>query len=182
MQTPEAFIVGYSPVRAAGRVAKAESLMRRAVLSLVIFLVVSVGLWLWLRGELSTGQILLGFVPAAVVVLGFLVWRWVELRAARKSLQVVPAGEALRIDHHGIHADGSRTPVAFDWTGLSEISVTGRRLGVGPDLTLRNAQTEWKVPVSYLDTLPGTIDSAIRAYSGGRRGLDLSGMDSIWGE
>lgn len=182
MQTPEAFIVGYSPVRAAGRVAKAQSLRKRAWLSVAIYAAISVALWFWLRDQLSTPQILLGFIPTALIVLGFLVWRYVELRAARQSLGSVPAGEAVKIDHHGIHVGGSGTPQQFDWVSLQEIGVSGRRLGAGPNLTLTSAQTTWTVPVSFLDTLPGTIDSAIRAYSGGRRSLDLSGMDSIWGE
>lgn len=182
MQTPEAFIVGYSPVRAAGRVAKAQSLRKRAWLSVAIYAAISVALWFWLRDQLSTPQILLGFIPTAVIVLGFLVWRFIELRSARQSLGSVPAGEALKIDHQGIRVDGSGNPQQFDWAALQEISVSGRRLGAGPALSLISAQSTWKVPVSFLDTLPGTIDSAIRAYSGGRRTLDLSDMDSIWGE
>ena len=182
MQTPEAFIVGYSPVRAAGRVAKAQSLRKRAWLSVAIYVAISVALWWWLRDQLSTWQILLGFIPTAAIVLGFLVWRFLELRSARRSLGKVPAGEALKIDHAGIHVDGSGAPRSFDWASLQEVSVSGRRLGAGPDLSLTGGQGVWKVPVSFLDTLPGTIDSAIRAYSGGRRSLDLSGMDSIWGE
>lgn len=182
MQTPEAFVVGYSPVRAAGRVAKAQSLRKRAWLSVALYVAISVALWFWLRDQLSTWQILVGFIPTAAIVLGFLVWRFLELRAARRSLGSVPAGEALRIDHRGIHVDAAGAAQQFDWAHLHEISVGGRRLGAGPDLSLTGAQQTWKVPVSFLDTLPGTIDSAIRAYSGGRRSLDLSGMDSIWGE
>ena len=182
MQTPDAFVIGYSPVRAAGRVAKAESWVRRAVWSVVIYIVISVALYIWLRNDLSTWQVLLGFIPSAAIVAGFVIWRYTELRSARKSLARVPAGEALRIDHEGIRVDGSGSPQQFGWPGLSDISVAGRKLGAGPDLHVRGEQSDWKVPVSYLDTLPGTIDSAIRAYSGGRRGLDLSGMDSIWGE
>ncbi|MGA4668992.1 hypothetical protein ACPCG0_04200 [Propionibacteriaceae bacterium Y1923] len=182
MQTPEAFVVGYSPVRAAGRVAKAESMRRRAWLSTAIYAVIVGVLWYWLRYTASTWQILLGFIPTALIVIAFLVWRYVELHSARKSLGTVPAGEALRIDHTGIHVDATGSAQTFEWSGLQEISVTGRRLGAGPDLGLTSTNGSWKVPVSFLDTLPGTIDSAIRAYSGGRRSLDLSGMDSIWGE
>lgn len=186
MQTPEAFLVGYSPVRAAGRVAKAESLVRRGLWSVGIYAVLTVVLWFVFRTQLSIGQFLLGGIPAAVIVLGFLVWRYLELRSARRSLGRVPAGEAMRIDHQGVHVDegtqGQGAEKLFDWAGLSDLRVAGSKLGAGPDLTVEHRDGEWKVPVSYLDTLPGTIDSAIRAYSGGRRGLDLSGLDSIWGE
>lgn len=185
MQTPEAFIVGYTPVRAAGRVARAESLMRRALLSIVLYVAISVGLWFWLRHELSLGQVLIGGIPSAAIVLGFVVWRWLELRSARKSLAAVPAGQALRIDHRGITVDaGKQTDGArsYDWTGLSALRAGGTRVGPGPQLIVEHAQGKWAVPLSYLDTLPGTIDSAVRAYSGGLRGLDLSGLDTLFGE
>lgn len=186
MQTPEAFIVGYTPVPAAGRVAQAESLMRRALLSVVIYMVLAVVMWIFLREQLGLRAFLLGGVPAAVIVLGFVVWRFLALRSARSALGRVPAGEALRIDHRGVHvdgtADGSRTPATFAWSSISDIRAGGKRTGAGPDLVIEHPGGQWSVPLSWLDTLPGTIDSAVRAYSGGRRGLDLSGMDSIWGE
>lgn len=190
MQTPEAFIVGYSPVRAAGRVARAESLMRRAVLSVAIYLGISAIVWWTTRNQISFTQFLWGGVIGAVLVLGFIIWRWVELRSARRSLGRVPAGEAVRIDHRGLHLDGDaepgshdgRVPTTFDWSGLKDIRAAGTKVGAGPNMVIEHQEGAWEVPLSYLDTLPGTIDSAIRAYSGGRRGLDLSGLDSIWGE
>ncbi|MGD7733064.1 hypothetical protein ACQCX5_08885 [Propionibacteriaceae bacterium G57] len=189
MQTPEAFVVGYSPVPAAGRVARAESLMRRAGLSVVIYIVITAGLYWWLRDQLSLWQVLLGGIPSAALVLAFVIWRWVELRAARKSLGRVPAGEAVRIDHRGVRVgDGTSDPIWFEWPAMSDIAVAGRKIGAGPDLIVNGTfpngggHQTWKVPISYLDTLPGTIDSAVRAYSGGRQGLDMSGMDSIFGD
>lgn len=189
MQTPEAFIVGYTPVRAAGRVARGESLMRRALWSVLIYVAITVGLWFWLRDQLTLTQVLLGGIPSAVIVLGFVVWRWVELRSARRSLASVPAGEALRIDHRGLAVragsnggEGADQPKFFDWTGLSALRAAGSRVGTGPNLLVEHAQGAWSVPLSYLDTLPGTIDSAVRAYSGGLRGLDLSGLDTIFSE
>lgn len=158
--------------------------MRRAGLSVVIYLAITIGLWLWLRDQLSLGQILLGAIPSALLVTGFVIWRYLELRSARRSLAQVPAGEALRIDHRGVHASngGGDQATTYDWAGLGALRAAGKKVGAGPQLIVEHAQGQWQVPLSYLDTLPGTIDSAVRAYSGGRRGLDLSGMDSIWGE
>lgn len=160
--------------------------MRRALWSLGIYLVVSVVLWLWLRSQLTLTQVLIAGIPSAILVLAFLVWRWLELRSARRALGKVPAGEALRIDHRGVHVDGEgggeRASRSFDWAGLSDLRAAGSKVGNGPDLVVEHREGSWTVPLSWLDTLPGTIDSAIRAYSGGRRGLDLSGLDSIFGE
>ncbi|MBO0812963.1 MAG: hypothetical protein J2P23_13085, partial [Microlunatus sp.] len=34
-----------------------------------------------------------------------------------------------------------------------------------------------EVPMEQLKVLPATLDSTVRAYSGGRHGLDLSALD-----
>lgn len=184
--SPGAFVVGYSSVPAAGRVARAQANLRRSYLSIVIFVVLSVVSWLLLKGTISFGQWLLGGIPALVLVLAFVVWKLLDLRAARASLRRVPAGHALQIAHQGItvSADpsGRTQPQLLDWARLGDIRAAGSKLGAGPDLVIEHPDATWTAPLSYLDQLPGTIDSALRAYSGGRRGLDLSGLDSIWSD
>jgi hypothetical protein len=64
------------------------------------------------------------------------------------------------------------------WGDVSEFAVLGSSIGAGPVVRLIDAAgNRWEVPVSWLDSLPGTIDSAARAWSGGRTGLDVSGLD-----
>lgn len=64
------------------------------------------------------------------------------------------------------------------WSEVAEFSVLGSSLGAGPVVRLVDSEGHrWEVPVSWLDALPGTIDSAARAWSGGRTGLDVTGLD-----
>ncbi|WP_257478223.1 hypothetical protein [Acidipropionibacterium jensenii] len=64
------------------------------------------------------------------------------------------------------------------WPEVAEFAVLGSSLGAGPVVRLVDSGGHrWEVPVSWLDALPGTIDSAARAWSGGRTGLDVTGLD-----
>lgn len=68
----------------------------------------------------------------------------------------------------------------MSWDDLDRFAVQGTGLGEGPALVVTDrAGHRWQVPVSWLDERPGAIDSAALAWSGGRRRLDVTGLDSF---
>ncbi|WP_203568181.1 hypothetical protein [Aestuariimicrobium ganziense] len=177
MQTPEAFVVGHSTVSSAGRVARSQAMLKRTFFSLALFLGIVVVLQFVSDQGWTARSILVSLIPGLVIWAAFLVWRLVSLRSARADLARVGSGEAFRIDHAGIHLADSGQVVG--WGQISELKAEGSLRGAGPLLVLDHAGGRYQVPLSFLDTLPGTIDSALRAYSGGRRGLNLSNLDSL---
>ena len=63
------------------------------------------------------------------------------------------------------------------WEQVAAVVGRGRSLGRGPSLVVtRHDGPAWSVPLSFLDAQAGTIDNAIRVFSGGRKGLDISGL------
>ncbi len=178
MQTSEAFVVGYSPVATAGRVARARSRLKGNFISLGLLVAVGVVLWFTSNQPDRVRYIATTMSIGAVIWVGYLVWRLLSLRAARKDLARVPSGEALRFDHQGIRTADPALTIA--WPQVVEVRAAGRTTGAGPDLQIEYAGGSYAVPLSFLDAMPGSIDSAMRAYSGGRRGLNLSALDNTF--
>jgi hypothetical protein len=87
---------------------------------------------------------------------------------------------ALRIDPLGLVLDEPAGPVRVPWDMVRGIDAKARSLLPGPQLRVHRAGApDWLVPMSYLDCMPGTIDSAIRSHTTDRRCLDLSALDRI---
>lgn len=180
MQTPEAFVVGFNPVASATRVAKAQSQVKWSMWMLVPYLGLGV-VYYWLGsgpGRMKT--VVTALVVSFVIWAAFLVWRIVNLRLARAALAKVGSGEAFRIAHAGLVIAESGEQIA--WGDIAEVKAVGRPAGAGPELLVRHRGGEYRVPLSFLDAMPGSIDSALRAYSGGRRGLDLNELDSVFSQ
>ena len=94
----------------------------------------------------------------------------------------MPQGNALRVDPLGMIVDDLHLgPQRITWPAINLIG--GRPHGQlpGPELVIgRPGQPAWTVPFLYLDVMPGTIDSAIRAHTQDARNLDLSPMDKLY--
>ena len=180
MQTPEAFVVGFNPVASATRVAKAQSQVKWSLWMLVPYVGFGAVYW-WLgSGPGRVRTVIISLVVSFVIWLAFLIWRLVNLRLARAALARVGAGEAFRISHSGITIAESGEQIA--WGDLAEVKAIGRPAGAGPELLMKHRGGAYQVPLSFLDAMPGSIDSALRAYSGGRRGLDLNELDSVFSQ
>lgn len=177
MQTPEGFIVGHSTVSSASRVARSQGALRRTFLSLLVFLGIVAVLQLVSADGWTMRSVLVSLVPGLVIWAAFLAWRLVSLRSARADLARVGTGEAFRIDHQGIRL--ADTGEVIGWGDIREFKVDGSARGAGPLLVLEHTRGRHVVPLTFLDTLPGTMDSALRAYSGGRRGLNLANLDQV---
>lgn len=168
-------VIGYNPMPATQRVAHFRAMIRSRLIWFALAIVICVGIFLWQRDNLDP----LSTVALFVMGLGFsAVWVVIAVvgyLAAKRSLDSIGTGTAVVVDRQGIEVSGARTP----WTDVAKVGTSRGRLGVGPDLVVTDtAGTGRNVPLSYLDTLPGTLDSAIRAYSAGRQWLDTSGLDN----
>jgi hypothetical protein len=180
MQTPEAFVVGFNPVASATRVAKAQSQLKWSLWMALPYAALGV-VYYWLGsgpGRMTT--VISSLVVSFVIWVAFLIWRIVNLRVARAALSKVGAGEAFRISHSGLTLAATSEQIA--WHDIAELKAVGRPAGAGPELQVKHRGGTYQVPLSFLDAMPGSIDSALRAYSGGRRGLDLGELDSVFSQ
>ena len=168
-------VIGYNPMPATQRVAHFRAMIRSRLIWFALAVVICVAIYVWQRQHLDG----LSTVALFVMGLGFsAVWVVIAVvghLAAKRSLDSIGEGTAVTVDRDGIELAGARTP----WTQVAKVATARGRLGMGPDLLVTDAAgTSRTVPLSYLDTLPGTLDSAIRAYSSGRHWLDTSGLDN----
>lgn len=191
-------VVAFNPVPAAGRVARHQATRLRLALEALVVVVVGALIWAVSRKSFNVGTLLGMLLSWLVLFLILFVIQSLRLRSARKALLTIDEGTALRIDPAGVavrrslrDTRGSRagfSDVATDprepeldlvaWDGVSRLAVLGTSMGAGPVLRVEDdAGHRWEVALSWLDALPGTIDSAVRAWSGGRQGLDASALD-----
>jgi len=93
----------------------------------------------------------------------------------------VPVGNALRVDPLGLVIDDLRGPRRVTWTEQPAIAGRQRSNVPGPELVVGGQrQPPWQVPFMYLDVLPGTIDSAVRAATQNARTLNLAPLDRMF--
>lgn len=192
--------VAYNPVPAAGRVARHQATRLRLALQALVIAAVFALIWAIARNSFDLGTLMGMLISWLVVFIVLFTIQNLRLQAARKDLLTINEGTVLRLDSIGVamrreqrvaarageHGgfEGIRThpqDAALDlvrWGDVSEFAVLGSSMGAGPVVRLiDSAGHRWEVPVSWLDSLPGAIDSAARAWSGGRTGLDVSGLD-----
>lgn len=172
------FVVGFNPVPAANAVATQGSRLRRSLLWTLFGVALWSGLWFWRRG--SVGSIAWLVAGYGVSVLWLLV-QLVRLLLARRHLAMIGTGPALEAAPRGLRLhslDGTVTEL--DWAQVRALTTAGRKFGVGPQMVVRTETGPvWRVPLSFLDALPGTIDGGVRACSAGRFGLDLRRLDAL---
>ncbi|MGB3955984.1 MAG: hypothetical protein WBL05_12000 [Brooklawnia sp.] len=173
-------MVSYSPVAMAQRAARLRSLLFRQWLGVVISAVISVVWWLIFKPE--PDSLLFWLLIAAVAwSLGRVLTTIVKLRRARKTTARVPLGPAFQIDNQGLVLSTVPEGERVDWSQVSRIQGRNKVFNPGPRLEFAwGPDRAWSVPIIVLDAPPGVIDSALRAFSLGRFGLDLSKVDEIW--
>jgi len=104
-----------------------------------------------------------------------------RLTNAALLLARLPVGNALRVDPLGMVVDDPLGgPQRVTWADVYLITARARQSLPGPELVIgRAGHTDWSVPFMFLDVLPGTIDSAIRAHTMDAWELDLNPLDKI---
>jgi hypothetical protein len=166
-------VVGYNPLPAAERVAHYQGLVRSRLIWLGIGVVLLLLLWFWMRDQLDAAQTIWMFVIGLAFSGIWLVLAIVLYFSAKRGLDRINAtqGYAIRVDPQGIEVAGKTVA----WPEVAAIATVRRGLRGQPQLTLRDtAGVTSSVPITFLDTLPGTLDSAIRAYSRGSQWIDTS--------
>ncbi len=168
-------VIGYNPMPATQRVAHYRAMIRSRVIWFGVAVVICLALWFWQRSNLDLWSTVALFVMGLGFSAVWVVFAVVQLQAAKRSLGSIGDGTAVVVDRDGIEVAGTRTA----WACVAKVATARGRLGVGPDLVVTDtAGATVSVPLSYLDTLPGTLDSAIRAFSAGRHWLDTSSLDN----
>ncbi len=168
-------VVAYNPMPAAERVAHYQGVLRSRLIWLGVGVVVLLGIWFWQRQVLTTVQTVLLFVLGLSFSGVWAIIAAVLYGKAKRQLAEVNRieGSAMRIDGQGITVSDR----LIAWPQVGKISTARGALGAGPVLTISDLSgSSQTVPLAHLDALPGTIDNAIRAFSGGRHWLDTSGL------
>lgn len=172
---PDELVVNFNPIPAAERVANYHGMMRSRAIWFGVALVLCLVLYVWQRDSLSVVSTVLLFVVGlggSLVWLGFAVVMW---QLCRRSLRALGEGVAVRIGRQGIEV----TDRFVAWDQIERVSTQRGPICVGPRLTVvERGRSAYLVPLTYLDALPGTLDSALRAYSGGRVSLDVTHLDN----
>lgn len=177
-----AFVTSFSPVPMAQTVANLRRGLRAAIFSTLISLAITA--FIWWRSRPVEGTLF--WVLIAFIVLALLnpIITLVRIWRANRILTKVGQGAALRIDPAGLvltNADGyQRVP----WDQVDAVTSKLQHRLPGSSLVVRRRgdtkKTSWRVPFAFLDTLPGSIDSAVRAHTSGETTLDLRPLDRVF--
>ncbi|MDR0990012.1 MAG: hypothetical protein LBL92_01400 [Propionibacteriaceae bacterium] len=169
------FQVAYNPVSAAQRVAHYTGLVSSRLLWLGVAVVICVVFWLVNGSSLGRVGTLALFGAGLGYSIIWLVMALIGLFRARRVLASFVPGVAVRINRWGVDIHGAALP----WSDITAVSARQRRLSAyGPDLAVESRQGQRRsVPWLFLDTLPGSVDAAIQAYTNGTQRLDISRLD-----
>ena len=170
-------LLPYDPTLLAGTVRGRRRRLVARCISLGVSLALLGGIYAWQHRSIDaqggaywvfTGVVLaLSVIPLLVVLIGFL--------RSRAELRALPAGIAVRMGRPGVVVG-----TAFArWDEVAALEVVPGGPGRADRLRLRTTSgTVGLVPLDQVVVPPATLDSTARAYSGGRRGVDLSRLDN----
>jgi hypothetical protein len=169
----EELLVSYDLERVAEKAERRRRLFRSRLISLLITIVVVVGFGIWLR---SQGQPA-GLWLSALIILLSGAWAGVTFwifRRARRDLADLAPGTAVRVDRRGIEVAG----LAAGWADVASVATIKAGIGRSPrlQLCLLDGRTA-SLALDQVTVLPATLDSTVRAYSGGRHGVDLTALE-----
>lgn len=173
------FVVGFNPVPMANQVATLGLRLRSSILWTLVGAGIWTALW-WTQRERWGSPWLL--VAGYGVSLVLIIVTALRLLNARRNLSRIGRGAALEATRQGLRLHTLEGAVLdLEWDQVRVLKASGLKVGAGPELVVEAVQGKvWSMPLSFLDALPGTIDGGVRAMSGGRHGLDLSGLDAIF--
>ena len=168
---PEQLLIGFNPSSAMNRVLNARRMIPRRVIWLIISVIVCGFLWIWLRRGLSPlfAAIFFGIgIAYSVISLILAIVAW---NNAKDIYASITPGVAVAVDRNGCWLQG----IGMAWPEISRIHITPGRFGrlASLDITRLDGMVS-SIPLPDLDVMPGTIDAAIRSYSGGKQHIDIS--------
>jgi len=167
--------IHYNPMPAAERVAHYSGLVRSRTAWLAIAVALCLVFWVFQGSALGPTATLALFGAGLGYSLIWLAMALIGLGRARRVLRSIGQGIALRLSHWGIDIHGATLP----WSSVTAVVARRHRLSAyGPDLAVETADGRRRtLPWLFLDTLPGSVDAAVRAYTAGARRLDVSRLD-----
>lgn len=166
----EALQVGFNPVPAAERVARWSAIIHSRLIQLGVVGAILVALWFLKRSWLETFWYLalITIVLGVAWILGATALWWL----AKRDLAALPEGPAMTIGRDGVTARGEHTP----WSDVTALRTRAQGPWRSPLLLVeRRTGAPVRLPLDYLDRTGGELDNAVRAYSQGRLGVDLTG-------
>lgn len=180
VQPDAGMLVSYSPVAMAQRAAGIRKRLDRTTIMGVISLLITGAFYFFIRPEPSSAFFWL-LIASAVYTVTNIIVKFVQLKRASKATAQVPLGPAFQIDDDGLVASTVPEGERIGWDRITSIAGLDKLFSPGPRLEVRwDQDRSWSVPIIVLDAPPSSIDSALRAFSLGRFGLDLSSVDDIW--
>jgi len=168
---PEQLIIGFNPMAAANKVAYLGSQIRSRLIWLGVSIVLCIVIWRW-QAEVVSGEVigwLFGIgIAYSLIYLLIGIFNW---QRAKSALAAISPGVAATVDRQGIWMQGT----GMAWPQIAKVAITPGRFGGSPNLVVRRVDgPAVDISLALLDALPGTIDTAVRAYSGGAQSLDTS--------
>ncbi len=165
--------VYYADGLAERHLARARSLLLWRLGSMVLGIALAGGIW-YLWPEQFGGWapwIILVSAASGLISVGFSV---VQLLRVRRDADLARPGLAIGLNRDGMLI-GQRWLV---WPEVGSVVVRPGSLGGSTTLvaTGRDRSTS-RVPLDYTDTMPATLDAAVRVLSSGRAWVDLSRLD-----
>jgi hypothetical protein len=168
-------LVPYDPGPLTAKVARRKALVRSRIISLVITVAVMIAVYLWQRDQLhGTGFVIVYSIVLGTPVVWLVVVSIMYVRARGALRRLVP-GVAIRVAPPGIEVGGLGAP----WSQVASVAAVKPGPGKGPVLRLTLVDgRQSSVPFEQVTAFPATLDSAVRAFSASRHGVDLSALDN----
>ncbi len=165
--------VYYRPDLVGGQVRRARSLLVWRIGSTLVSAALIGAAWYFLPEQFgSWGPWMLGVSVATGVVTT--VWSLIQFLRVRADARIAQPGLAIGLNRQGMLI-GERW---FPWPEVGSVIVKPGALGSSTSLvTTDRAKGTGVVPLDYTDTMPATLDAAVRVLSAGRAWVDLSRMD-----
>ena len=165
--------VYYRPDLVLGRVKRARSLLvSRVVSMLVSAALVGAGWYFWPDQFGSWAPWMIGISVATGLVTSAV--SLIQFLRVRSDARIAQPGLAIGLNRQGMLV-GQHW---FPWPEVDSVVLKPGVLGASSALvTTDRARGTGLVPLDYTDTMPATLDAAVRVLSAGRAWVDLSRMD-----
>ncbi len=166
--------VYFRPELALGTYRQARTMLAWRLGSMVLSIGLVASAWYaWPDQFGSWGPWLIGMSAISGIV-GSLV-SLIRLLRARRDVRLAQPGLAVGLNRDGMLIAQRWLP----WSEVGEVRVVPGGMGGSAALvaTGRDRSTSPRVPLDYTDTMPASLDAAVRVLSAGRAWVDLSRLD-----
>ena len=168
-------VVSYDPGPLTEKVARRRRLIRSRLFSLGITIALLALIYVWQREDLQGAGFMIIFAIVLGISLAWLAASIVLYFLAKREINTIGSGIAIRIGPPGIQVAGLGAP----WSQVAGIDTIKGGIDRGPRLRLSLTDgRQADVPLDQVTVFPATLDSTVRAFSAGRQGVDLSAIES----